>query len=221
MSCCSTYADSADGHFTKQRATRDLTQYQQHGPGPTTRLLRDAITQAVGRAGVANGLLMDIGSGVGSLTFELLDRGMAHAIAIDASSAFVATATAEAERRGRASAIQFIRDDFLAAASRLPHATVVALDRVVCCYPLFEPLLTEALRHADTSFALSYPKDTWYVRALFMLDNGIRRVQGNTFRAYVHNARAMQTIIENAGFEILNRHGTLAWAVDVYVKRHA
>src|SRR5262249_40878156 len=109
MSCCSTYAATAEGNFTDQRARRDLTQYQQRGPGPTTRLLRAAIA----KAGVANGLLMDIGSGVGPLTFELLDRGIAQAIAIDASSAYIAAATAEAERRGRSSAIQFIHDDFL------------------------------------------------------------------------------------------------------------
>jgi magnesium-protoporphyrin O-methyltransferase len=214
MSCCSTYAATAEENFTDQRATRDLTQYQRHGPGPTTRLLRDAIAQS----GVANGLLLDIGSGVGPLTFELLDRGITQAIAVDASSAFIAAATTEAERRGRSSAIQFIHDDFLNAASRHPHATVVALDRVVCSNPLFEPLLTEALRHADHCFALSYPRDTWYVRAMFMFENIQRRLRRTSFRAYVHDVRAMQTIIENAGFKILTRHKTVVWTIDTYVR---
>ncbi len=215
MSCCSTYAATAEGNFTDQRARRDLTQYQQQGPGPTTRLLRDGIAQA----GVANGVLLDIGSGVGPLTFELLDRGISQAIAVDASPAYIAAATSEADRRGRSSAIQFIHADFLTVASRVPHATVVALDRVVCCYPLFEPLLTEALRHADHCFALSYPRDTWYVRAMFMLENTQRRMRRNAFRAYIHDTRAIQTIIENAGFKMRTRHKTLVWTIDTYVRR--
>ena len=45
-------------------------------------------------------------------------------------------------------------------ASRIPR------DRVVCCYPEFEGLLDESLRHADVYFAFSYPRDLWYVRAV-------------------------------------------------------
>jgi hypothetical protein len=37
--------------------------------------------------------------------------------------------------RGREQVIQFVHADFVEAASELPSAAVVALDRVVCCYP--------------------------------------------------------------------------------------
>jgi hypothetical protein len=47
-------------------------------------LLQDGIA----RAGVLTGTLLDIGSGVGSLTFGLLEGAITHAIAVDASSAY-------------------------------------------------------------------------------------------------------------------------------------
>jgi hypothetical protein len=37
----------------------------------------------------------------------------------------------------------------------LPVATIVTLDRVVCCYPLYDQLLSQAVRHADRGFAFS------------------------------------------------------------------
>ena len=88
-------------------------------------------------------------------------RGMTHAIAVDASSAYIEAARHEAERVGRARDIQFVHADFVSAASQLPSATVVTLDRVICCYPSYEPLLSAALGHADRCVALSYPRAVW------------------------------------------------------------
>lgn len=52
-------------------------------------------------------------------------------------------------RRGDIGAVQFVPGDFLAVASQVPAATLVTLDRVICCYPLYRPLLEESLKHAE------------------------------------------------------------------------
>jgi 2-polyprenyl-3-methyl-5-hydroxy-6-metoxy-1,4-benzoquinol methylase len=52
-------------------------------------------------AGAADGTLLDVGAGIGGLTFELLERGVERATAIDASSAYLAAAAQEATRRDR------------------------------------------------------------------------------------------------------------------------
>ena len=143
MKCsCGVCGVAAERQFTEQIAARDLKSYLAKGPGRTTRLLRDGLLQA----GQVDGVLLDIGAGIGALTFELLEAGATRAIAVDASPAYIATASSEAARRNRLDAIQFIRDDFLDAASQIPSAAVVTLDRVVCCYPASVPLLTAALR---------------------------------------------------------------------------
>jgi SAM-dependent methyltransferase len=216
-SCCGDYTAAADEQFNRQRAAQDLEGYRLKGPGITTRLLCEALADA----GPIDGLLVDVGAGVGALTFELLDRGVVHAIAIDASTAFVDAASQEAARRGRSGAVELVRGDFLCVAAQIPRAGIVALDRVICCYPTFEPLLGEALRHAQRTFAFSYPRDVWYVRAGNAFTNLVRRLKGRTFRTVVHSAARMEAIITGAGFAHTTRRQTPTWCVDVYVRPEA
>lgn len=166
-----------------------------------------------------NGTLLDVGSGVGSLTFGLLERGITHAIAVDASLAYNGVARQEAERLGRAGAVRFIHGDFVTVASELPVAALVTLDRVVCCYPSYGPLLDAAVRHADRCLALSYPRDAWYVRLGVRLENGQRRLRKNPFRTFVHPVARMERMIRAAGFELSRRRETWMWSIDVYVRR--
>jgi magnesium-protoporphyrin O-methyltransferase len=211
---CGVYGVAAERQFTEQIAARDLETYLRKGPGRTTRLLRDGLLQA----GQVDGIVLDIGAGIGALTFELLEAGATRAIAVDASPAYIATASREAARRNRLDAIQFIRGDFLDAASQIPSAAVVTLDRVVCCYPASVPLLTAALQHAEQRFAFSYPRDRWYVRVWNAILNGTRRLTGNSFRTYIHSTSHMARIVSDAGFRRMSHSGTWGWSVDVYAR---
>jgi SAM-dependent methyltransferase len=215
MHCsCGDYGAAADRHFTEQIAARDLENYQAKGPGPTTRLLRDGLTHA----GLVDGVVLDIGAGIGALTFELLEAGATGAVAVDASPSYIAAGSREASRRGRAGAIQFVAADFLSAASQIPPASIVTLDRVICCYPAAQPLLAEALPHAERVFAFSYPRDLWYVRTWNWLVNAKRRLTGNPFRTYIHSVPEMARTIVGAGFGLVSRKNTAVWSVDIYAR---
>ena len=214
-SCCSTFERAADQQFNQKRAATELKRYREKGPDPTTRLLEDGIA----RCGAASGTVLDVGSGIGALTFALLERGMTSAVAVDASSASIGAARQEAERRGRADAIRFVHADFVAAAPELPAASVVTLDRVVCCYPSCELLLDAALQHADRCLALSYPRDRWYVRAAIRVENGQRWLGRNPFRTFVHPVAAMERTIRRAGFDLSSRRETWIWSADIYTRR--
>jgi hypothetical protein len=109
--------------------------------------------------------------------------------------------------------------DFLAAASQIAPATAVTLDRVVCCYPFYRPLLEHALQTAVRGFAFSYPRDRWYVRVGIWLENALRRWRGNPFRTFVHPPLEMTQMIEGAGFTLANRRRTLFWSADVFVRQ--
>ena len=212
--CCTPFESFADRQFNRDKAAAELKRYRETGPGPTTRLLEEGIA----RAGEFAGTLLDIGSGVGSLTFCLLDRGLVHATAVDASSAYIEAARQEAERRGRGRAVRLIYGDFVSVASAIPSATIVTLDRVVCCYPSYEPLLSAAIRHAERCLALSYPRDAWYVRAGMLLENGQRRLTRNPFRTFVHPPAKMEQAIRGAGFTLSSRRETWMWSIDVYTR---
>jgi magnesium-protoporphyrin O-methyltransferase len=210
-----TFANAADEHFNAAKVATELAQYHRKGPGPTTRRLRDGLVSA----GLREGTILDIGGGLGILSLELVDAGFSRAVVVDASSAYRAAASEEATRRGRTASTEFVHGDFLAMASNLSSASVVTLDRVVCCYPLYEPLLERALHLATTGFAMSYPRDRWFVRAGLWFENAMRRRRGNSFRAFVHPPSEMMRIVERAGFELASRRLTPAWSSDIFVKR--
>jgi magnesium-protoporphyrin O-methyltransferase len=191
-----------------------MARYRKSGPDPTTRLLRTGLAAQ----GPVEGSLLDVGCGIGALTFELLNLGISRATGVDASPASLATASAEAARSGRTNAVEFINGDFLDVAARLPPATIVTLDRVICCYPAYEPMLNAALQHAERYFALSYPRDEWYVRMGITLENSLRKWKGNPFRAFVHPISVMRRLIEATGFRLAARNQTFSWCADVYVK---
>jgi SAM-dependent methyltransferase len=210
--CCSGVGAAAERQFSEKRAAKDLAQYRTKGPGSTARLLLVGIP----KAGQPQGRLLDIGSGVGALTFELLERGLTDAVGVDLSSAYVAVASAEAVRRGRTDSVRFVHGDFVGIASQLLPADVVTLDRVVCCYPECEQLLDESARLAAHCFALSYPRDVWYVRTWVGLQNAARQLCRNPFRTFVHSASAMENVIQRAGLELATRGCTRTWCADVY-----
>jgi magnesium-protoporphyrin O-methyltransferase len=213
-SCCA-FGSAADQHFNEERVAQELEQYRRKGPGATTRGLRDGLVAA----GFRQGTLLDIGGGLGILSLELLDVGFGRAIVVDASSAYLAAASQEAARCGRSAVTAFVRGDFLTVVSQLAPASVVTLDRVVCCYPSHESLLAQALALAERAFAFSYPRARWHVRIGMWLENALRRWRGNPFRTFVHPPAEMVRLIEGAGFTLASRRRTLSWSSDVFVRR--
>ena len=213
--CCSPFESAANQQFNQKKVAQELARYRERGPGPTTRMLVDGIAQS----GTLSGTVLDVGSGVGGLTFALLDRGATSAVAVDASTAYVRAARDEAVHRGQESAIRFVHADFVDVAHQVPSASIVTLDRVVCCYPSCEPLLDAALAHAERCLALSYPRDVWYVRVGMALENGRRRLARNNFRTFVHPITKIEERIRRAGFRLWRRRESWIWSADVYLRQ--
>ena len=95
--CCSSVGDAVERQFSQKKAAKELARYRAKGPEPTTRLLLAGLT----KAGPLHGRLLDVGSGIGALTFELLEPGLTSAVGVDLSSAHVETASKEASRRSQ------------------------------------------------------------------------------------------------------------------------
>ena len=165
--------------------------------------------------------LLDVGGGIGALHHTLLDRGFASAIQIDISEAYLATAAAEATRRGHSGRVAFQKGDFSSLAPGLPRADVVTLDRVVCCDPDFSRLLAAAAERARYAVTFSYPRPRWLVRAFVATANGGRRLMRRAFRAYVHPPPAMAAVLERCGFRRLWTGGSWVWAVEVFERKEA
>lgn len=212
-SCCA-FDHTVDRQFSREKVAKEVQRYRMKGLGRTARLLRDGLVAAR----LTTGTLLDVGAGVGALTFALLDDGMTRGTVVEASAAYLAAASEETTRRGRSAVVHLLHGDYVAIGSQVPAATVVTLDRVVCCYPLFEPLLEQAARHAEAGIAFSYPRDRWFVRLGLWLENLMRRLRGNGFRTFLHPPAAMQQVLEQGGFELVSRRHTPTWAADVFAR---
>jgi len=90
------------------------------------------------------------------------------------------------------------------------------MDRVVCCYPAYEPMLHYAASHARMLLAMSYPRDRWHVRIMHAAENMLRWIRRNAFRAFVHPVTEMEAVLVNGGFTLISRTATLAWQMDVW-----
>jgi tRNA1(Val) A37 N6-methylase TrmN6 len=213
MPCCS-FETSVDRQFGEKKARQQLQHYQRRGAGGTAKMLLAGLTEAR----LTQGTVLDVGAGIGSVTFELLDKGIDRAVIVEASAAYADAVTSEATRRGRASAVRVIRGDLLEVAAQVPSADVVTLDRVVCCYPRYEELLAAALERAEHGFAFSYPRERWYVRAAMALESVLMRASSG-FRIFVHPEGSMRRLIERAGFELVSHAHNMAWSADVFVRR--
>ena len=213
--CCATLRDSTAAQFDAARAASDLAEYRADGPARTTR----GLLAGIAAAGIRARTLLDIGGGIGTLSFELLDRGVTNATCVDMSPAFVDGGRKEAERRGVAPRISWRIADFVTVATELPPAELVTLDRVVCCYPEFDALLRNAADHATIGLAMSCPRDRWYVRLAFVAENLRRRLQGNAFRSFVHSTAKMDSLLRDAGFQRLSGSTTMMWRMDVYRRK--
>lgn len=215
-SCCSSFCAANQRQFSDAIARRDLDRYRKQGPDPTTRLLRDAIL------GAGNGkTVLDVGSGICALSFELLTAGAERVTAVDAAPAYLAAAREEAGRRNLSDRLELLQGDFVTVASDLLKADVVTMDRVVCCYPAYQPLLEAALGRSRRLLAFSYPRDRWYVRAAVATQNLGRAVLRNPFRGFVHSARDMEAFLAQHGFLRMQRRDTLKWSADLYVRANA
>ncbi len=163
--------------------------------------------------------MLDVGAGIGALSFELLAAGVQRATAVEAATAYLAASREEAVRRNVVDRLELIQGDFVDIAGDIQPADIVVMDRVVCCYPAYPPLLEAALRRGPRMFAFSFPRDRWPIRAVIAVENLWRAMLRNPFRAFVHSARAMELLVEQYGFTRLRRRETLVWSADLYVRK--
>lgn len=209
---CDPSCGCSANEFGEAKARQKLLQYRRSGSNQTTLWLIDGL-----RAGGVEGLtVLDIGAGVGAVHLDLLASGARSAVDVDGSAAYVEVAREEAGRRGTADRVRHEIGDFVRLAPSIQPADIVALDRVICCYPDMQALVSVSVARAQRRYGLVYPRDVWWIRAGGTILNAIVRLARQPFRAYVHRTAAVEAIVRAAGFEPTLRRANLFWQVVVY-----
>jgi magnesium-protoporphyrin O-methyltransferase len=200
--------------FDDKDAARDIREYRRFGPaGQTAQLLK-----SVRELGLVDATLLDIGGGVGVIHHELLGDIARQATHVDASAAYLEAAREESARRGHAQRIRFIHADFTEIARELPQADVVTLDRVVCCYPDFRVLLRAAADRSRRILALTYPRQTWYLRIGLDVVNFFQRLRRDPFRVFLHPVKEMERLLNQEGLRQISLKRLFVWEVALYAR---
>lgn len=206
--CC----EVTDRAFGDKDARDDLSDYQRHGPARQTR----AILSAVRSLGLKDATLLDIGGGVGTIHHELLGDTVRAATHVDASSAYLREAKAEAARLGHADRVKFVHADFTEVAADLPKADLVTLDRVVCCYPNVGRLLAAAAGRSQRALAMTYPRQSWYMRLGLKIMNIIQRLRRDPFRVFLHPIGEMDQVLQAEGLHRVALKRMVLWEMGLY-----
>ncbi|HEU0292022.1 MAG TPA: methyltransferase domain-containing protein, partial [Anaerolineales bacterium] len=206
--CC----EITDHAFTEAEARVEVKNYRKRGPARQTKLILEAIRSL----GLKDAALLDVGGGIGAIHHELLEDVAREATHVDASSAYLKVATEEAKRRGHNERVKFIHADFTDIAADLPQADVVTLDRVVCCYPDFRGLLRAATSHSRRAIALTYPRETWYMRFGLRVINFFQRLRRDPFRVFLHPVAEMESLLKDEGLRKVSVRRLFVWEMALY-----
>ena len=215
MPCCQ--GQDFDRMFDARRARKDLRAYSKRGARGATLRLLDAVRASIGEIGTADFTHLDIGGGVGVLQHELARDGAVHTTAVDASQPYLELLRRAAVERGYEARQTRIEGDFVEVADRVEPATVVTLDKVICCYPDMVTLVRTSARKATAVYGIVVPRDTAWVRASAELANWfVRHALRWQFRAFAHSHQAIDRLCAEEGLNLDRDDPGLFWCVRLY-----
>ena len=207
MGCCSS---SGYGRvFSEKAARRDARRYRRNGLHRPARWIVDTV---IGR-GVSGADVLEVGGGVGAIQVELLKAGAARTVNVEFSTGYETAAAELLDEAGLEGSVERTIGDF-AQDGRFGEADVVVMHRVVCCYPDYERLITEAALHARQTLVFSYPPRNLVSKFISGGGNLLMRFRRNSFRSFVHPPESMIDAARRQGFEpVARREGGIWHAV--------
>ena len=183
-----------------------------------------AMLSALEARGLSGRTVLDLGCGTGDLALGALARGADRASGIDLSAGAIEQARVLASERGLEERTAFTVGD--GSSEPLARHDVVALNRVLCCYPSVDRLLENSLGAAGAVYAYTAPVHAGPVgvfnRFWVRLANAsfrLRRKRFRGFRAFVHDLDSVDRAIAAAGFRPV--HGSrerFVWRLAVFAR---
>ena len=196
MNCCSDRS-CYDENFSIKKAQKLLRSYTHHGlPNNSRPLLKILANLPLHTLS-----MLEIGGGIGCLTFELLQRGLTSAVLSDQSRFFIDVFISESRRHGFHDRVGAIQGDAVTELGDLASKDLVVLDKVICCYPHFALLLDTAGSKSSDYLAFSVPIESWWMKLYIRLENWLRYLRGNDFRSFIHPVQQMVEQVQSMDFE--------------------
>ena len=212
-SCCTENINDLDNMFGEKDARRYARRYLKKGLEKRAQKLIAHVLAYKGEPLT----VLDIGGGAGSIHQELLRRGIAaSAVGVDASSAYIQAAELNARKLELAEKTKYHHADFALNADDFEAADVVVLDRVICCYPHLEELLTAAAERAQKFLALSFPREDWWIKVIWQIEVFFLALNRNKFHAYIHPHDKINAVAAQAGLRRVHSDRQGIWQIAVF-----
>ena len=213
MSCCCPHSKSG-GRIFSFFARNYRKRFTKKGFEPSQKQLIQGLKQV----GYQNASLLEVGSGVGYMHQVLLEHGAKTAVGIDLASDMLKEAQAWADEKDLTDQVQYIQGDFIELLDQVTPADITILDKVVCCYPYAELLVNSSTAKTKHVYALTYPRNRWFIRTVVEVMAFFLKLSGSDFRAFVHNPDDIERWVVDAGFKKTFQDKTFIWLTQVYQK---
>lgn len=213
MSCCCPHSKSG-GRIFSFFARSYRRRFTTKGFEPS----QVQLMAGLGQAGYQEATLLEIGSGVGYLHQTLLEQGAKTAIGIDLAPDMLKEAENWASEKNLSDRTEYIQGDFIELLDQVEPAEVTILDKVVCCYPHAELLVNSSTAKTSRVYALTYPRNRWFIKVVIEIMAVFLKLSGSDFRAYVHNPDDIERWIIEAGFKKTYQEQTFIWLTQIYTK---
>ncbi|MFP4553122.1 MAG: SAM-dependent methyltransferase [Actinomycetota bacterium] len=207
--CCnpSGYRD----FFDEKEARRSLRRYEKKGLHKLTRSFVDYLITR----GMEGRTVLEGGGGIGAIQIELLDAGADSAVNVELSGEYERVAADLLERRGLSDRVRRLVGDFTDLAPDL-KADDVVLNRVICCYPYVDRLMSAALASSRRFVAATFPRDRLLAKLAVGVANTYCKLRRIDFRSFVHSTDRIEAAAASEGFEVVFRTRTLVWEAVVF-----
>ncbi len=167
--------------------------------------------------GVPGRSVADLGCGAGGFSIELLKKGAENLVGFDLSPKMIESANQLARANGLDSRARFQVAN--AAIVGIPPSDIVVMDKILCCYSDWKPLLKNAMATSRSGIGFVVPRDEGIAKPCFRL--GVRIV--NFFQKrrgrilfYLHPLRLVDETLRDSGFIRRKKQGSRLWLVFLY-----
>ena len=204
MSCC---ARSYQEKFDAETARAEMSNYLDQGIKKNSKPLLSLLLNL----DLKNHTLLDVGGGIGAISFELLKEGISHTTLVDLSPHYVSVFEKEAKKRQIHARSEAYQGDILDWSADLTPSDLLVMDKVICCYPNFKPLMEAVIDLSVRWVAFSLPRNTWWVKAGQWFNQKWRQITGDSFRTYIHPTAEIYQQLQRGGFTIIELQTWREW----------
>lgn len=192
--------------FDSKEARRTLRSYEKKGLNKMAARVVDYLKSR----NVEGHTVLEVGGGIGACHVELLKAGAANATNIELSEGYEQVAKGLLKREGLEGRAERRIGDFTEMAADL-EADHVIMNRVICCYPYMERLMSAALSSSKHFLAVTFPRDRPIFRFFVGMGNAFCRIRGVDFQAFIHPPQAILDRARQGGFTVVFNDHDFIW----------